>query len=146
LITHKDAPAVLSFSELGAKLKGFQAEIVGGSTHVKHIERIKKENMPDLTISYGSNGPEILKKISANPKLFTILDFTEYVDATRKNLPVKKQNLAFGAAEEMAFVMSKQSDWDEVWKEFLTPDYRKSVKYRKIIADNLGATFLSIVK
>jgi ABC-type amino acid transport substrate-binding protein len=146
LITHKDAPTVLSFSELDTKLKGYQAEVVGGSTHVQLAERIKRENMPDLSISYGSNGPEILKKISANPKLFTILDFTEYVDATRKSLPVKKQNLAFGASQEMAFVMSKQSDWDDIWKEFLTPDYRKSVKYRKIIADNLGATFLSIVK
>lgn len=91
-------------------------------------------------------GPEILKKISTNPKLFTILDFTEFVDATRKNLPVKRQNVSFGDAEELAFVMSKQSDWDEVWKEFLTADYRRSVRYRKIIADNLGATFLSILK
>jgi hypothetical protein len=102
--------------------------------------------MPGLKISYGSNGPEILKKISTNPKLFTILDFTEYVDATRKNLPVKRQNLNFGEAEELAFVMAKSSDWDEIWREFLTPDYRKGVRYRKIMADNLGPTFLSILK
>lgn len=113
---------------------------------MKHIERIKKEQLPTLKINYGSSGGEILKKVSANPKLFTILDFTEYIDATRKNLPVKKQNIDFGAAEELAFIMAKDSDWDEVWKEFLTPDYRKTVKYRKMIADNLGASFLSIVK
>lgn len=146
MITHKDAPTIVSVSEVGTKLKGYQAEVVGGSTHVQHIEKIKKDNAPGLAISYGSNGPEILKKISANPKLFTILDFTEFVDATRRNLPVKKQNVKFGAAEELAFVMSKQSDWDEVWNEFLTPDYKKSVRYRKIIAENLGATFLSIVR
>lgn|GEM_PF-452805 len=146
LLTHKDAPNVLSFSEIGTKLAGYSAEVIGGSTHVKHIEKIKKENMPGLKISYGSNGPEILKKISTNPKLFTILDFTEYVDATRKNLPVKRQNLNFGEAEELAFVMAKSSDWDEIWREFLTPDYRKGVRYRKIMADNLGPTFLSILK
>jgi len=146
LLTHKDAPTLSSISEIGTKLNGYTAEIIGGSTHVKHINKIKKENMPGLVITYGSNGPEILKKITANPKLFTILDFTEYVDATRKNLPVKRQSISFGEAEQLAFVMSKQSDWDQVWNEFLTPDYRKGVRYRKIIADNLGATFLSILK
>lgn len=146
LLTHKDAPSFTSLSEISTKLNGYTAEIIGGSTHAKHINKIKKENMPGLVINYGSNGPEILRKIGTNPKLFTILDFTEYVDATRKNLPVKRQNISFGEAEELAFVMSKQSDWDEVWKEFLTPDYRKGVRYRKIIADNLGATFLSILK
>lgn len=146
LLTHKDAPTINSMSEVKDKLAGYTAEVIGGSTHVKHIERIKKEQLPQLRINYGSSGSEILKKVSNNPKLFTILDFTEYIDATRKNLPVKKQNIDFGAAEELAFVMAKDSDWDEVWKEFLTPDYRKTVKYRKMIADNLGASFLSIVK
>jgi ABC-type amino acid transport substrate-binding protein len=146
LLTHKDAPALTSLAEIGTKFNGYSAEVIGGSTHIKHINKIKKEFMPSLSITYGSNGSEILKKVGNNPKLFTILDFTEFVDAQRKNLPVRRQNINFGEAEELAFVMSKQSDWDEIWKEFLTPDYRKSVKYRKIIADNLGATFLSIVK
>ena len=146
LLTHKNAPSIAGASDISEKLNGYSAEVIGGSTHLKHIEKIKKDYMPGLVITYGSNGPDILKKISTNPKLFTILDFTEYVDATRKNLPVKRQNVNFGEAEELAFVMSKQSDWDVLWNEFLTPDYRRSVKYRKMIADNLGTTFLSILK
>ncbi|MFZ6002063.1 MAG: substrate-binding periplasmic protein [Bacteroidota bacterium] len=146
LLTHKDAPTLTGFTDIKDKLAGYTAEVIGGSTHVKHIEKIKKENWPGLKISIGPSGPEILKKMESNPKLFTILDFTEYIDATRKGLPVKKQNLDFGAAEELGFIMNKQTDWDEPWKEFLTPDYRKSVKYRKMIADNLGASFLAIVK
>lgn len=146
MITHKDAPTLLGLSEISEKFKGYSAEVITGSTHTKHIDRIKKEFMPALKIYYGPSGGEILKKISTNPKLFTILDFTEYIDATRKNLPVKRQNVEFGAAEELAFIMHKQSDWDGVWKEFMTPEYRRSVKYRKIIANNLGTAFLSILK
>ncbi len=146
LLTHKDAPAIAGMAEVKEKLAGYSAEIIGGSTHVQHVEKLKKDYLPGLKVTYGPSGSEILKKVTANPKLFTILDFTEYIDATRKNLPVKKQNVDFGAAEELAFIMSKQSDWDEPWKEFLTPDFRKSVKYRKMIADNLGASFLAIVK
>ncbi len=146
LITHKDAPTVSNFSELSTKLEGYTAEIIGGSTHVKHINKIKKENWPSLVINYGPSGQEIVKKITTNPKLFTILDFTEFVDATRKRLPVKKQDLEFGSPEQLAFIMSKQSDWDVIWKDFLTDEYRKSPKYRKNIAENLGSAFLSILK
>jgi ABC-type amino acid transport/signal transduction systems, periplasmic component/domain len=146
LITHKDAPTVASFAELSTKLDGYTTEIIAGSTHVKHINKIKKDNWPSLSIAYGPSGQEIIKKITTQPKLFTILDFTEFVDATRKRLPVKKQDLDFGSPEQLAFIMSKQSDWDAIWKEFLTDEYRKSPKYRKNIADNLGSAFLSILK
>jgi hypothetical protein len=110
------------------------------------MNKVKKDFWPELSIAYGPSGQEIIKKITSNPKLFTILDFTEFVDANRKRLPVKKQNVEFGSAEELAFIMSKQSDWDEIWKEFLTDEYRKSAKYRKNIADNLGSAFLSVLK
>ncbi|MCE2997838.1 MAG: hypothetical protein LW863_19730, partial [Flammeovirgaceae bacterium] len=106
----------------------------------------KSDYWPDLTITTGISGPEIFKKMTTDPKLFTIIDFTEFVDANRKKLPLKKQAIEFGKPEELAFVMSKQSDWDAVWKEFLTDEYRKSAKYRKNIADNLGSAFLGVLK
>ena len=80
-----------------------------------------------------------------NPKLFTILDFTEYVDATRNKMPVKKQSIQI-ATQELAFAMAKQTDWDKVWNEFLTPEFRKSEKYRKMIANNMGGVYLSLLK
>lgn len=146
LLTHKEAPTVTSFEDLSKKLDGYTAEIIGGSTHMKYISKIKKDNWPTLSISYGISGQEILKKIGTNPKLFTILDFTEFVDANRRRLPVKKQNLEFGDPEQLAFIMSRQSDWDEVWKLFLTDEYRKSPKFRKNVSENLGMAFLSILK
>jgi ABC-type amino acid transport substrate-binding protein len=146
LLTHKEAPTVTSFEDLSKKLDGYTAEIIGGSTHMKYINKIKKDNWPTLSISYGTSGQEILKKIGTNPKLFTILDFTEFVDANRRRLPVKKQNLEFGDPEQLAFIMSRQSDWDEVWKLFLTDEYRKSPKFRKNVSENLGMAFLSILK
>jgi ABC-type amino acid transport substrate-binding protein len=146
MITHKDAPMLASLSEIPAKLAGYSAEMIAGSTHIKHMDKIKKEIAPNLPVSYGPSGSEIIKKITTNPKLFTILDLTEYIDATRKQLPIKRQNVSFGSSEQLAFIMAKQTDWDVIWNEFLTEDYRRSVKYRKIIADNLGANFLNLVK
>jgi hypothetical protein len=44
-----------------------------------------------------------VKKITTTPKISTIIDFTEFIDANRKRLPVKKQNLEFGNPEQLAF-------------------------------------------
>ena len=146
MITHKDAPSISSFSEMGTALNGYTAEVISGSTHVKHMEEIKKKYSPSLKIGYGPSGGVILDHIKNNPKLFTILDFTEYVDATRKQLPVKRQNIEITKPEELAFIMAHQTDWDVLWKEFLTDEYKTSVRYRKLIVDNLGANFLSVVR
>ncbi len=146
LITHKDAPTVDNLKNISTDLAGYTAKVISGSVHVKYMEAVKHENFPALNITYGPSGPEILKEISANPKVFTILDFTEYVDATRKQLPIKRQNVAIGIPQELAFAMAKQTDWDKIWKEFLTPEFRKSEKYRKIIAANLGGAYLSVLK
>lgn len=146
MITHKDAPSVKAASELTSNFQGYTAEVISGSTHVKHMENIKKNSLPSLKITYGPSGPVILDHISKNPKLITILDFTEFVDATRRQLPVKRQNIEITKPEELAFAMSLKSDWDVVWKEFLTEEYKTSVKYRKYIVDNLGANFLAVIR
>ncbi|MFM8743685.1 MAG: transporter substrate-binding domain-containing protein, partial [Cytophagales bacterium] len=146
LLTHKDAPTVNSMVELPSKLAGFTAEILGGSTHEKYINKIKKEGWPNLTVTYGSSEIEIFKKITATSKIFTILDFTEFVNANRKRIPIKKQNVDLGDPDQLAFVMPKQSDWGEPWKEFLTDEYRRSPQYRKKVSDHLGMAFLSVLK
>jgi ABC-type amino acid transport substrate-binding protein len=146
LLTHKDAPNVNSVEELPKKLAGYRAEILGGSTHLKYINKIKKESWPNLTVAYAASEVEIFKQITSTSKVFTILDFTEFVNAFRKRIPVKKQNVDLGDADQLAFVMPKQTDWDEPWKEFLTNEYRESSQYRKKVSDHLGMAFLSVLK
>ena len=146
MLTHKDAPTISTTAEIGTVMKEYSAKVISGSTHVRVIEKIKKDNAPGLKVTYANSGGEILKELSGGPKFFTVLDFTEYIDATRRQLPVKRQSINFGGAEELAFIMAKQTDWDQPWNEFMTMDYKKSVRYRKIIVDNLGANFLAILK
>jgi ABC-type amino acid transport substrate-binding protein len=146
LLTHRNAPSISSLSQIPTSLRGYTAKVLGGSTHSKIIEEIKAENAPALKISYANSGIDIMKELTESSKIFTILDFTEFINANRKQLPVKRHNVNVGSSEELGFIMNKQSDWDKPWNEFLTIEYRKSVRYRKIIVDNLGANFLSMVK
>lgn len=146
MLTSNKAPSITSLKELPAKFPDFTAQVIKGSTQVKYVEKIKADYMPALKVTMEENGPDIIKKLTADPKTFTIIDFTEFVEVVHRKLPIKRQMVDVGAVEELGFIMSKQTDWDVPLKEFLTTDYRNSIGYKKIITENLGATFMSLVK
>ncbi len=145
LLTHKSAPSISELSEIRTKFQGFTAETITGSTHVRYINDIKENYYPDLKITYTTGGAVILDKLQTNTRLFTVLDFTEYFDAVKKQMPVKRHAIDLGQPEELGFIMAKNSDWAPLWNEFLTTEYLTSIRYRKIIADNLGHAFLALV-
>lgn len=146
LLTNQNAPILRSLSDLSKVYAGYTAEVISGSTHVKYVEKIKKEYYPGLKVRYATSSESVIKNLTSQEKIFSILDFTEYVGVVRKKLPIKRQEVELGNAEQLGFIMSKQTDWDAVWNEFLTEDYRKSVEYKKIIANNLGSTFLNLIR
>lgn len=146
LLTNKNSPTIKTLAEIPKVFNGFTAQVITGSTHVQYLDNIKKEYYPGLKVSYAPSGEEIVKNLSADPKLFSILDFTEYIGVVRKKLPVKRQEVDMGVSDPLGFIMSKQSDWDVLWNEFLTEEYRKSVRYKEIVAANLGSSFLSLVR
>jgi len=48
--------------------------------------------------------------------------------------------------DQLAFIFPKGSDWTPIWQEFLTPDFKESVAYKKIVAENLGTSFVNLIK
>jgi ABC-type amino acid transport substrate-binding protein len=146
MLTSNKAPSITSLKELPTKFPDFTAQVIKGSTQVKYVEKIKTDYMPALKITTEENGPDIIKNLTGNAKAFTIIDFTEFVEVVHRKLPIKRQMVDVGDVEELGFIMSKQTDWDIPLKEFLTTDYRNSIGYKKIITENLGATFMSLVK
>lgn len=146
MLTHKDAPTMTSLNQLSQMYKGYRLLVVGGTVHQKTAERIKQTYAPDLQIEVIKTAPEVIKILVAGGKVISILDFPEFVDAVRKQLPLKRQVVELGDMSMLGFVMNKHADWDVVWQAFLTDEYLRSTTYRKKVADNLGATFLSIIK
>jgi hypothetical protein len=146
LLTHQSVPTLKNLNEMSVAFKGFKAQVITGSTHAHQMEKIKKEYFPDLQIENVATGDAIIKNLSANKQLFSIIDFTEFIAVVKNRIPVKKHEVEIGTPETLGFIMSKQTDWDILWNEFLTPEYRKSVRYKEIIANNLGSSFLRIVQ
>ena len=74
------------------------------------------------------------------------MDFTEYLGEVKSNTNIKRQAINLNYNVPLGFIMSKKSDWDVLFNEFLTENYRNSLQYKKSITANLGANFMSLVK
>jgi ABC-type amino acid transport substrate-binding protein len=146
LLTSKNAPSLENLSEIAIVYKDFTAQVITGSTHVQYIEQIKKDYLPALKVEFVPSSDLIIKNLATNPKIFSVIDFTEYIGVVRRKIPIKRQNVSLGKPEPLGFIMSKESDWEPLWREFLTTEYVKSVRYKEIIAQNLGSSFLTLVR
>lgn len=146
-LTHSSAPDISSAEQIGSQFAGFTPLVIEGSTHEPIMKNLQSQYFPSLNIAYTNSGIETLKQIESNPKTFSILDFTEYFDAVRNKAPIKRQNIDVGGPQEqLGFIMPMNSDWQPLWNEFLTQEYKQSVAYKKIIAANLGNAFLSMLR
>lgn len=146
-LTHSSAPNISSADQIGAQFASYTPLVIEGSTHEPIMKSLQSQHFPNLKIAYTNSGIETLKQIENNPKTFSILDFTEYFDAVRNKAPIKRQNIDVGGPQEqLGFIMPMSSDWQPLWNEFLTPEYKQSVAYKKIVASNLGNAFLSMLR
>lgn len=147
LLSNGSAPVIKSLEELSSNFSGYSAIIIKGSTHEKYINEIKSKYYPDLNIEYVNSGQEVNSKLRGSTNYFTLIDFTEYYDAVKRKLDVKRHNIPLNELEDqLGFIFPKNSDWVKVWNEFLTPEFKSSITYKKIVADNLGSSFVNLIK
>jgi ABC-type amino acid transport substrate-binding protein len=146
IVTHKDAPKLEKLDNLSTLYTGYKVKIVSGSTHTTFAQRLKEKYYKDLVVEQSPSSRMIFSEMVSNKKLFTIIDFGEFLGAFKNKMPLVRQNVNLGYDDKLAFIMHKKSDWGVVWQEFLTDSYRKSIAYKKIIADNLGVAYLGLIQ
>jgi ABC-type amino acid transport substrate-binding protein len=147
LLSNQNAETLRDFSKMEQNFEGYKAVIIKGSTHEKYLKKIANEYYPNLTIEYVNSGSEVNAKLRSNSKYFTLIDFTEYFDAVRKKMDVTRHPVPLDELEDqLGFIFPKGSDWQNVWEEFLTPAFKESVTYKKIVADNLGTAFVNLIR
>ena len=146
MLTHNSANTLTKLENIKSDFSGYKAYIVSNSTHEDAIKKIKSDYFPSLEVQFYPSGSAILKEIEKDPKVFTIIDFTEFFFARLKRLSIKQQSAyAYRTDDYLGYLMPKNSDWVEVWNEFLTDEYRQSLEYKKMIADNLGTAFTKLI-
>jgi len=147
LLSNSDAGTLRDFSNMAENFKGYTAVIIKGSTHEKYLKKIADRFYPNLEIEYVNSGAEVNQKLRSSGKYFTLIDFTEYFDAVRKKMNVTRHPVPLNELEDqLGFIFPEGSDWAIIWEEFLTPSFKESVKYKKIVADNLGTAFVNLIR
>jgi membrane-bound lytic murein transglycosylase MltF len=143
LVTNRNSQSLTRLEDLSTLYNSYKVRVVEGSIHDSYAKKLRDKYYPSLVIEYASSSRIIFEEMSKNNKMFTIIDFGEYLGASRSKKDLVRQNVELGFVDKMGFIMNKKSDWGNVWNEFLTDEYRKSSSYRKIIQENLGSSYLA---
>jgi len=145
IVTSKEAPKLSRLEDMATVYKGFRARVVEGSIHYSYIKNLKKKYCPDLVIETAPSTRAILEEVAKNKNMLTIIDFAEYIGATKNKMSIVRQNVQLDLVDKMGFIMSHKSDWGPVWNEFLSKGYINGVGYRKIISGNMGSSYVSLL-
>ena len=146
MLTNENAPKISNISELKSTYKDYSAIVVKGTTHVNYAKAMQRVHNPNLNIIYGKTPAEIMDRTAKEKNLFAIIDMTEYYYAVHNKLPLKRQAVTVSTnREKLGFALPKGTDWEVIWNEFLTPEYKKSASYKQIISKNLGAQFTALI-
>jgi ABC-type amino acid transport substrate-binding protein len=142
LITNKEVANVSQPTDL-ADLAPYS---LSKGAHSDVIKDLLKKIASKKEITFLASPEDIVEKVSVTPKSFTVLGINDYLEAARRGLNVKVQNMKVGTPEVFGFIMPKKSDWDVAWSAFLTEKYLNSPSYKKSISTNLGNAYLNFVK
>jgi ABC-type amino acid transport substrate-binding protein len=146
LVSNRNAKQLNKLEDLSGSHKTFKVKVIKGSSHERYANIIKQKYNPQLVIELSTSSREIFDEMVSNRALLTITDCGEFLGAKITNKEIMLQKVDIGFVDKMGFIMEKKSDWYNVFQEFLTDDYRESAKYRKIVFDNLGSNYLTLVK
>lgn len=144
VLTNKSAPNFNTMKELADA--GLSGQVEKETSYAAFMEKLKSGEFSKLTIQYQPTTPAVLQELSASNKYFSVMDFTEYLGEVKSNPNIKRQPINLNNNVPLGFIMSKRSDWDVLFNEFLTETYRNSISYKKSVSGNLGANFMSLVK
>lgn len=144
VLSNKSASNVATLKEMANA--GLTGLVEKGTSYAEFLEKVKEEELPKLRIEYASSTAVVVQQLSASAKYFTVMDLTEYLGEAKSNPNIKRQAINLRYNVELGFIMSKKSDWDVLFSEFLTDTYRESVTYKKAVVTYLGANFMAMVR
>lgn len=142
LVTNVNTASILKPDELSIRLQGHNGYAISSSVSETVLEKMKKSAVPSINIHLKETAMQTLEAVSNDPKGFSIIDFTEVLTAKRKNLPIKFHPIKMDRTEDLGFMMSKKSDWDVIWNEFLTDEHKSGSSFRASLKKYFGSDFL----
>ncbi|NMM47138.1 substrate-binding periplasmic protein [Marinigracilibium pacificum] len=145
LVSHNSIKTLSNPNDIGTAFKNMTAVTVKGSTNEKYLRQIKSKYFKEMKIEYLNSNIDVSKKVSMDPKYFSVLDFTYYLSSLKDHRTIKRQPVMDEANEYFGFIMPLGSSWGPVFSEFLSDQYLQSGQYRSTLAKHLGPNALKLL-
>jgi len=144
ILTDKSVPTMTDIKTIATTFKGMTAITVKNSTNEKSLLDIKAKYFPDMQVEYVSSFGNVVTEILKNPKKFSNLDFTYYLEALKNKQPIKRHPGGDTLTEKFGIIMPLSNDWTPLLNEFMA-SFTSDVEYRKVLSDNLGSNALKFL-
>lgn len=140
LITHADAPELVSIDDLDGTFPDLIALAFEGTLHEERLKRLVDKNAPGIPLQYAQSNTEIIEKLSQTNTYFAYIDIYNYWRAVEQGLPLRRHEIADEAAERFGYIMPLKTSWHPIIKEFFEADggFLQSDRYREIMEVHLG--------
>ena len=144
IISNSKVPTLNNLSDISSTFAGMTAVTVKNSTNEKRLLTLKNKYYPGMKITYVPSFQQAVAEVISDPKKFTNVDFTYYLDAVQNRKPIKRHPAGDDQTEEFGIIMPKSNDWSPLLAEFMT-GFVNSTEYKKIIVNNLGQSAVKFI-
>lgn len=152
MITSGSVPTIKTRNkeEVNEVLSKLNAVVVKQSSHIKYLEEIKKNYIPDLKITYTETQQKVLENIVSDNSVFAYVDIVAYWAFLKNNqgkfLKIQKQ---FSEPRDfMSFIMPRNSAHASHISEFFESGFgfTSTKVYRQILDKYLGHEIIESVE
>jgi putative glutamine transport system substrate-binding protein len=140
LITHSDAPELVSLDQLDDTFTDLIALAFEGTLHEERLKNLIENKAPGIPLQYARSNGEIIDMISQTNTYFAYIDIYNYWRAVEQGLPLRRHDVADESAERFGYIMPLKTSWYPIIKEFFEADggFLQSDRYREIMREHLG--------
>ncbi|MCF6351612.1 MAG: transporter substrate-binding domain-containing protein [Cyclobacteriaceae bacterium] len=146
LVTNKSVATLTKMENIATVFAGMTAYTVKGSTNEIEFKRWEKAYFPGMKIAYVGSFAEAVSKVVSDPKAFTNVDFTYYLDAVKGKKSIKRHAAGASNSEEFGIIMPKSNDWAPVLAEFMNSGFIGGAEYKAIIRKHLGESAIKLLE
>jgi len=144
IITNSSVATLNDLTKMGTVFAGMTAVTVKNSTNEKRLLDLKASHFPGMKIEYVPSFQQAVNKVISDPKKFTNVDFTYYLDAVQNRKPIKRHPAGDDQTEQFGIIMPASNDWAPLLAEFMK-GYLPTSGYKKIIMNNLGPSAMKFI-
>ena len=137
LVSSDGTPIVRTLDEINNLMQKMTAVTIKGTTYEQFLHNLKEQLNLDFEIKYISSDQNILDAISKTNDRFGFIDLPIYLMLIKNGGNLTRQNFFTVKGNGYAFIMPKDSDWKEIFDNFLE-DPKTKVKITKITSKYLG--------